>query len=304
MSVLVTGGTGWVGRHLIPDLTDPVVVSRDIGRAASRTGDARLIECDLSAARIPAGQLTGIESVVNLLGESIADGRWTTARKKRIRDSRVMGTRHLVQSLMENDSLPHTFVSASAIGYYGDRGDTLCTESTPPSDDFLGEVCVQWESAVQPLVEAGVRVVWLRIGIVLGRGGGAAEKLLPPFRLGLGGRIGNGRQWMSWIHLQDLVELIPFCLNNPSLQGPINAVSPTPVRNSEFTQSLGQALNRPTLLGVPKFALRIALGEFANFLTASQRVHSQALDGSEFEFRYPTLELAWQEILSSQSGNH
>ncbi len=302
MTVLVTGGTGWVGRHLIPRLNECVVVSRNAARAVEVLGNApRIVQCDLPRETIPPDQLDGVTAVVNLLGDPIADGRWTEQKKQRIRDSRVLGTRHLVESLLHLETLPDTVVSASAIGYYGDRGDEICTESTPPSTDFLGEVCVQWEQACRPLVEAGARVVWPRLGIVLGRGGGAVEKMLPPFRLGAGGRIGSGRQWMSWIHLHDLLELILFSLHNSALNGPVNAVSPAPVRNSEFTQALGQALHRPAFLSVPQFALRIMMGEFADYLAASQRVLPQAMNESGFRFRYPTIDVALQEIVTDSA---
>ncbi len=299
MSTLVTGGTGWIGSRLTRRLPDAIVVTRDAARARESSGGAarRLIECNLSNGPIDASELGGVTAAVNLMGDHIGEGRWTTEKKQRIRNSRVAGTRHLVDSLLRADSRPHTLISASAIGYYGDRGEEVCTESTSAGGDFLAHVCEEWEEAAMRLADADVRVVCLRFGHVLGAGGGAMARLLPVFRFGFGGRLGSGRQWMSWIHIDDLVELILFTLANPHVRGAVNAVSPNPLRNIDFTKSLGAALHRPAILAVPKFALRIALGEFAEALVASQRVESRVLEPAGFEYSHPTIESAWEEIV-------
>lgn len=299
MSVLVTGGTGWIGGHLLDKLEHPILISRSLTRATRNTGlpAEQVVECDLVQHTIDPSRLAGVTAVVNLMGDSIADGRWNDAKKKSIRDSRILGTQNLIRSLLHLDTLPKVCVSASAIGYYGERGDDVIDESSGPGTDFLSKVCVDWEEAARPLINAGVRVCFLRIGIVIGKGGGAMQKILPPFRLGAGGRLGSGRQWMSWIHLEDLVNMISFLLDHGSLHGPLNGTAPNPVRNRDFTRVLGTALGRPTVLPVPKFALRTALGEFANYLCASQRVVPAAIESAGFGFRFPNIEDAITQVI-------
>lgn len=299
MSVLVTGGTGWIGRHLLKHLDSPRIVSRNASRASKQTGLAtsQIVECDLGAKTIDRKQMGKHRAVVNLMGDSIADGRWTAVKKKRIRDSRITATRNLVQSLMDADSLPDVVVSASATGYYGECGDEVVTESRSPGHDFLSEVCADWEEAVQPLAVAGVRVCRLRIGLVIGQGGGAMQKTLPPFRLGLGGRLGSGQHWMPWVHLDDLVGMIHFLLDNRECHGAFNGSSPNPVRNSDFTRALGEALKRPAILPVPSIALRVLFGEFAKYLCVSQRVVPQALESAGFQFRFPDIGPALQQVI-------
>ena len=300
MSVLITGGTGWIGSHLIPHLTDPLVVSRNAESAKRKTGLPvdQIIECEIGSELIPSQRLSGVTSVVNLVGESIAEGRWTADKKKSLRDSRIQTTENLVNSLMQADTLPDVCVSASATGYYGERGDDVLVESDPAGKDFLSQICLDWEKATQPLVDAGVRVCHLRIGIVLGKGGGAMKTMLPPFRLGAGGRLGSGKQWMSWIHLDDLVQMILFLLNQSACTGPFNGTSPNPVRNNQFTKAMGAALGRPTFMFVPQTALRIAIGEFANFLFASQRVLPSAFENAGFTFQFPDIEPALADIVA------
>lgn len=298
---LVTGGTGWIGQQLIKQLESPLLVSRNAARAQTRLGipSEQIIECDLGSEKISADRLNDINAVVNLMGDSIADGRWNADKKKRIRDSRVQGTRNLCESLIESTSLPDVLVSASAIGYYGERGDDIVDESQPPGNDFLSEVCVEWEQAAQPLIDAGVRACFLRVGIVLGQGGGAIGKMLTPFKLGVGGRISSGQQWMSWIHLQDIVNMIQFLITDDSCNGAFNGTSPQPVRNIEFTKTLGKAVGRPTIFPVPSFALKLALGEFADFLCMSQRVVPNALEAAGFEFQYPGIQQAIEQSIES-----
>ena len=300
MQTLVTGGTGWIGRQLLDQIKQPLVVSRNRASAKKSTSlpDQQIVEGDLSTGKIELADHKNISQVVHLLGDSIADGRWNEKKKQTIRDSRVNGTKNLVQSLTDANILPDVVVSASAIGYYGDGGDQSLSENNGAGDDFLADVCVEWERAAQPLENLGVRVCYLRIGIVLGQGGGAIEKMLPPFRLGLGGRLGNGKQWMSWIHLQDLTEIIIHLLQTPHACGPFNGTAPQPVTNSQFTKALGKAVGRPTLIPVPGFGLKLALGEFANFLLASQKVVPTAVTQSGYQFRYPDLDSALQNIIN------
>ena len=245
-----------------------------------------------------SGALDGIDAVVHLAGENIAGGRWTAARKARIRDSRVDGTRRLCEALAALDTPPRVLVAASAIGYYGDRGDELLDESAAPGTGFLPAVSRSWEGAAAPARDAGIRVVHLRIGIVLSPAGGALAQMLLPFRLGVGGVLGSGDQYMSWIALDDVVGVVRHALADESLSGPVNAVAPQAVTNREFTRTLGKVLRRPTILPAPAFALRVALGEMADaLLLASTRVDPAALRATTFEFQHPQLDGALRQLL-------
>ena len=238
--------------------------------------------------------------MVHLAGENVAGGRWTKARKARIRDSRVLGTRLLAETLAKLARPPRVLVSASAIGYYGDRGDEMVDETAPPGDGFLADVCKAWEAETKPAEDAAIRVVRVRIGVVLAERGGALEKMLTPFKLGLGGRIGDGQQWMPWVAIDDLVRAIRFALDTGTLTGAVNAVAPRPVRNREFTDTLGQVLGRPTVLPVPPLALKAALGgQMAEeMLLGGARVIPRALDEAGFSFAYPELEGALRHVVS------
>ena len=242
--------------------------------------------------------LGSCDGLVHLGGEPVAQ-RWTPAAKKRIHDSRVEGTRRLVDALARLSRRPRVLVCASAVGYYGSRGDETLTELSPPGSDFLARVVMDWEDAAQSAEQLGIRVVRLRFGMVLGAGG-ALAKLLPLFRWGLGGRLGSGQQWMAWIHLQDAVNLILFALDFSAIRGPINATAPHPVTNDEFTGRLAIALHRPAILPVPRFALRIALGEMSEMLLASQRVLPSVAKSAGFPFQYPDLHAALENLLNSQ----
>lgn len=235
----------------------------------------------------------------NLAGEPVAEGRWTAEKKARIRDSRVLGTRRLVEGLKQLDRRPRVLVSASAVGWYADSGDRELTEAEPPADTFLGEVCAAWEQEARAAEPLGIRVVLVRIGLVLGPGGGAMGQMLPLFRLGLGGRLGSGRQWMPWIHLDDLVGLLLFAARCETLRGPMNAAAPHPVTNAEFTRTLGRVLHRPAFLPAPAFGLRLALGEFASVLLASQRVLPRAALAAGYEFQYSELEPALRSVVAA-----
>jgi uncharacterized protein (TIGR01777 family) len=244
-----------------------------------------------------------VDAVVHLAGESIAEGRWNEAKKSRIRDSRVLGTRALCEAMASMAEKPKVIVCASAIGYYGDRGDVVLTESASPGEGFLPEVCREWEDAAEPARAANIRVVNLRIGVVLAKDGGALSKMLLPFRLGLGGRIGDGAQYMSWVSLVDLVSIARFAIEEEGVFGPVNAVAPGAVTNLEFTKTLGAALRRPTLFPLPAFVARLALGEMADdLLLASIRVEPALLKAHGFHFEHPELDGALSDLLGEVPG--
>jgi hypothetical protein len=300
MKTLVTGGTGMVGPRLLRMLDQPVILSRNPERAREKVGHlaGRIIRWDPMAGPPPAEALAGVEAVFHLAGESVAEGRWTAAQKARIRDSRVVGTRNLVQGIAQVSDRPRVLVSASAVGYYGDRGEEELTESASPGRDFLADVCVAWEKEALAAEKLGVRVVTERTGIVLGAGGGALAKMLTPFKLGAGGPLGNGRQWMPWVHVSDLARLYLHAAEHESIRGPMNAVAPHPVRNSEFTKALGRQLRRPAFMPAPYLGLRLLFGEFAQVLFASQRVVPQVALDTGFTFQYPDIAAALKEILA------
>jgi len=243
--------------------------------------------------------VSGFDAVIHLAGETVV-GRWTKSKKVAIRDSRVLGTRNLADGLAQAPERPGVLISASAVGYYGDRGDEQLREESRAGSGFLAEVCREWEAAAESAANSGIRTVQIRIGMVLSPDGGALQKMLPPFRLGLGGKIGSGRQWMSWVHVQDIVGAILQIMKTDSLQGPINMVSPNPATNAEFTKTLARVLPRPAIFPMPAFAARVAFGQMADeLLLASQRVEPAKLLASGYTFQHPELRLALQEILST-----
>jgi len=293
--ILVSGVSGPIGKALLPELRKRGHVIRLVrGRVMGND------EISWNPAQaLPPEQVAGFDVVIHLAGETIV-GRWNAAKKARIRDSRVQGTRNLVEGLLNATQRPRVFVCASAIGYYGNRGDETLREDSPSSSDFLAEVCREWETATQPATNAGIRTVNTRFGVILSRDGGALPKMLPPFRMGVGGRIGNGRQWMSWIHIADVVGAIEHALDNPSVTGPVNVVGPNPAMNAEFTRTLARALHRPAIFPMPAFAARLAFGEMGDaLLLASQRVEPAKLVESGYQFRFPRLESALENILRS-----
>ena len=297
MRVLMTGSSGLVGTALRPRLAESEHEVRRLRRGATVSGDTT--SWNPATGSFADGALDGIDAVVHLAGESIASGRWTVARKNEIRESRVTGTDHLCRALARLESPPKVLVAASAVGYYGDRGDELLDESAVLGDGFLPEVCQVWEDAVGPARDKGIRVVHLRIGIVLTPIGGALKQMLLPFRLGVGGVLGTGSQYMSWVALDDLLDIIIYALTNNSLIGPVNAVAPQAVTNRQFTKALGSVLSRPTILPAPAFALRLVLGEMAEaLLLASTRVDPAVLrEAGGFDFSYPDLESALRHVL-------
>jgi uncharacterized protein (TIGR01777 family) len=292
MRVLLTGGTGFVGGAVAKALRaaghDVTIVSRQPGFVPAKA--------------IPWGQVGSAvaesDAVVNLAGESVADGRWTPARKAEILASRVEGTRAIVDAIAAASSRPKVLVNASATGVYGDRGDTELDETAAAGTGFLAEVCQAWEAEARRATSLDVRVAMLRIGVVLAGDGGALARMIIPFRLGLGGPLGSGAQWMSWIHRDDVVGLVLAALENAAYAGPVNATSPVPVRNRDFTKALARAVARPALLPVPGFALRLALGEMADVLLSSQRVRPTVAEAAGYAFKHPGLADALADALA------
>ena len=293
MRLAVTGATGLIGQRLIRALRD----RGDEVVGLSRSGSEG-VAWDATSGPPPAGALDGCDAVVHLAGEPVAQ-RWNDEVKERIRASRVDGTRNLVAGLAAADPCPSVLVCASAVGYYGDRGDEILTEDAAPGDDFLARVCVDWESAARGAQEHGVRVVSLRTGIVLDAEGGALAEMLTPFKLGVGGRVGDGRQWMPWIHIDDLVGLYLAAIENDGWSGTFNASAPAPVQNRDFTKALGKVLGRPTVLPVPKLALRIRFGEMAEVVATGQRVVPARALAAGHAFAHTDLESALRYALRS-----
>lgn len=295
MKIAITGSTGLVGSALVPFLTTGGHHVTRIVRTSATEHDA---VWNPATGQIDARRLEGLDAVVHLAGENIAAGRWNAERKARIRDSRVQGTKLLSETLAKLQRPPRVLLSASAIGFYGDQGDRELTEESPSGSGFLPEVCREWEAATDAAKRAGIRVAHLRFGVILTPAYGALAKMLTPFRLGLGGRIGGGRQWMSWIALDDTVGSIHHVLATETLHGPVNAVAPQPVRNREFTQTLGKVLWRPTPFPMPGFVARVAFGEMANeLLLASTRVIPRVLLDSNYRFLHGDLESALRHLL-------
>jgi uncharacterized protein (TIGR01777 family) len=297
MIVAITGATGLVGTALTKALTAEGHTVRPIVRRPGAI-PAQDIRWDPAAGTIDATRFNDVDAVVHLAGEGIASHRWTPAVKERIRESRAKGTRLLCETLASLSVKPSVLVSASAVGYYGDRGDEPLDESSTPGQGFLAEVCQEWEAATQPARDANIRVVNLRIGMVLSKKGGALAKMLTPFRLGIGGILGTGQQYVSWITLDDLVRAIIFALNASALSGPVNATAPEPVTNREFTKTLGHVLHRPTVAPMPAFAARILFGEMADeILLSGNRALPRALENARFTFQNPQLEPALRHVL-------
>jgi hypothetical protein len=303
MRILVTGASGLVGAALVPALATAGHRVRRLVRG--RPGGTDEFRWEPGSGWLDPAALAGCEAVVHLAGESIAAGRWTRRRKERIRGSRVAGTRLLAAAIAGAVPPPRVMICASAVGYYGDRGDELLVEASAPGEGFLAELVRDWEAASEPPARAGIRVVHLRLGMVLSRQGGALPRLLLPFGLGLGGPFGSGRQWTSWIALGDLVAAIAHVLVTTGLEGPVNAVAPGSVTNREFARTLARVLGRPARLTMPGWALRLLLGEMGQeLLLASQRVSPERLLASGFEFREAELEGALRDIARRPRPEH
>jgi len=299
MKILVTGSTGLVGTRLVPALrNERHEVIRLVRDRAKATGDAAF--WDPKTGEIDPAALAGCDAAVNLAGASIAGVRWTEKRKREIRESRVDATRTIATALAGLQPRPKVLVNASAIGFYGSRGDQRLDEaSSTGSGDFLSSVCRDWESAAAPAVAAGIRTVFCRFGVILSREGGALKQMLTPFKLGLGGKIGSGQQYMSWVAIDDVIGAILHCLATPSIAGPVNVVTPGPVTNAEFTKTLGKTLKRPTVLPMPAFAARLAFGQMGQeLLLGSQRVYPTQLLEARYMFKYPQLEGALERVLA------
>jgi uncharacterized protein (TIGR01777 family) len=298
--VLISGASGLVGSALVPYLENRGWTVLKLVRPGSPPGGDNQILWDPMNHSLETQKLENLDAVIHLAGESIADGRWTAAKKERIRKSRVEVTRFLAEALGRLKNPPKTFISASAIGFYGDRGPASQSETSPAGSSFLARVCQEWEAAAEPLSKKGVRVVFIRTGIVLSAKGGALGKMLLPFKMGVGGKIGSGDQYMSWIDIDDEVGVIEHALKTESLVGPVNAVAPAPVPNGDFTKALGRALNRPTLFPMPAFAAKLAFGEMADeLLLSSLRVEPAQLRQSGYAFRYPQLDESLRHLLKN-----
>jgi uncharacterized protein len=295
MKVLISGATGLIGSALIPELESG---GHQITRLTRSPRSGNDVGWNPDAGEIDASRLEGHDAVVHLAGESIGEGRWTQEKKRRILQSRTKGTRLLADTIVNLPEPPNVMVSASAVGYYGDRGNELLREESGPGSDFLAEVCKAWEAAADPAREAGARVVHPRNGVVLSTEGGALARILPIFKLGGGGRIGSGRQWWSWVAIDDVVGAILHALTHDSVEGPVNLGSPNPLTNAGFTRVLGKILNRPTIFPLPASAARLMLGEVADaLLLASQRMEPARLKESGYDFRYPELEGALRHLI-------
>lgn len=301
MHVAITGATGFIGGHLVSRLdTEGIswsVLTRSVERARQKLPHARsIVHWDPPGTAPEASKLEGLDAVVHMAGVPVAQ-RWTRAAKAAILESRVRSTETLTETLLTLRTPPPVLVSHSAIGFYGPRDDSPLDENATGGSDFLARVCRSWEDAARPAREHGIRVVNPRIGIVLGPDGGALPMMLPPFRLGIGGPIGSGKQWMSWIHIDDVVGLLLHAIREPAIAGPLNATSPAPVRNKEFAQALGAALHRPALLPTPVIGLKLIYGEFADILATGQRVIPAKARQTGYVFRFPDLGDALRDVL-------
>ena len=298
MKILISGSHGLVGTALVKSLE---INGHEIFRLVRHApGSDSEIEWSPDRYSIALARLEGFDAVIHLAGESIASGRWDEEKKRKIRESRVKGTKLLSDALANLARPPKTLISASAIGFYGNRGDELLTENSRSGDDFLAGVCVEWENATAHAAEKGIRVVNTRFGIILDSQGGALAKMLTPFRMGVGGQIGSGTQWMSWIALDDVVAAIKHVLVGETAKGPVNFVAPKPVQNAEFTKTLGRVLSRPTIFPIPAFGVRLMFGEMGDaLLLSSQRVEPKKLNEAGYQFSYPVLGEALRHVLSS-----
>jgi uncharacterized protein (TIGR01777 family) len=292
--VLVSGASGPIGSALLSSLkSQGFAVTRLVRKAA--VGPDQVV-WDPSRP-LPPELVSGFDAVIHLSGESIV-GRWTEAKKRRIIESRVQGTGHIAQALAKAAQRPRVFISASAVGYYGNRGDEILREDSPSGDGFTAEVCRLWEGATEPASAAGIRTAQMRFGVVMSAEGGALPKMLPPFRLGLGGRLGSGRQWSSWVSIDDVVGAILHVLNHDTMEGPVNVVSPNPVTNTDFTSTLASVLHRPAIFPVPAFAVKLIFGEMGEELfLGSQRVEPAKLVATGYQFKQPELRNALKNIL-------
>jgi hypothetical protein len=297
VKITISGASGFIGRRLLKLLGAESHTLQVLSRHAGMNmpPNVKVFPWDPARGEAPADSLREVDAIVHLSGEPVAQ-RWTEESKRRIYDSRVVGTRNLVQALSKLSQKPATLVCASAIGYYGSRGDEMLPEEAAPGSDFLARLCVDWEKEAVAAEALGLRVVRVRIGVALDPRGGAMKRMLPPFKMGAGGKIGTGKQWMSWIHLDDLAGLFRFALEN-SISGALNGVAPYPVTNADFTRALAAAVHRPAMFPVPPLALKLMFGEMADVLLASERVQPRRAEAAGYRFRYPQLEPALADLL-------
>ena len=299
MIIAITGASGFIGRRLMKALANGNHTIRVLSRHAGTNlpPGVQLHVWDAMKGQPPEESLDGVDAVIHLAGEPIAQ-RWNDEVKQKIRESRTAGTRNLVQALSTVRQRPAVLICGSAIGYYGSRGDETLTESSAPGSGFVADVCVAWEKEADLAESLGIRLVKLRTGVVLGANGGALAKMLPPFKAGMGGKLGSGNQWMSWVHIDDLVGIIQHFLGSTG-RGPVNGTSPNPATNADFTKALGHALSRPAVVPVPAFTLKFMFGEMCELMLASQRVLPKTAEAAGYAFRYPTLEPALANILAA-----
>ena len=303
MKILISGSSGLIGSAVVTRLQQAGHTITRLVRSTKRPYSEATILWQPTEGKLQQSALEGFDAVIHLAGENISSGRWTQAEKDRIRRSRVAGTSLLAESLAALEQPPRVIVSASAMGYYGDRGDEFVDEDAGPGSDFLADVCNEWEAACQPAVEKGIRVVYPRTGIVLSADGGALAKMLLPFRLCLGGRMGNGNQYMSWITLEDEVSALVHLVETENISGPVNLAAPNPVTNAEFTKILARFLGRPAILPTPALLLRLVLGEMADaLLLTSTRMSCEKLERSGFSFQQTELEEALRSVLRKQTA--
>lgn len=300
MKVLVTGATGFVGKRVVQQLLssgdEVVVLTRNIAKGALHLGSKckYFLWADTNTLP-PAEAFEGVDAIIHLMGEGIADKRWDEAQKKKIYDSRIISTAKIIETISGLEKRPKVFASASGVGIYGNRGDEDITEESSLADDFLANVCKAWEAEAMKAKSLGLRVAVVRTGVVLGKNGGALKKMLPIFKLGAGGPVGSGRQYMSWIHVDDLASMYLEIIKNPSVEGPLNATAPYPATSKDFAKQLGKTLGRPAFAPAPSFALKLVFGEMSQVLLEGQKVLPVKFKEKKYRFKFPTLEMALKE---------
>ncbi len=303
MKVAITGGTGLIGTRLAKDLRerehDPIILTRHPERSRGTASPLHVRKWNPNSEGEGQHALEGVDAVVSLAGEPIYNGRWNDSKKKRIRDSRVLGIKRIIETLNRMDHKPKVLICGSAVGYYGSRGDDRLKEAEAPGNDFLAQVCRDQEKAAEAAVPQGIRLVKLRTGIVLSPSGGVLSRMRRPFQMGLGGRLGSGRQWFPWIHENDISGIILYSLENQSVSGPVNAVSPGIVTNRDFTLALGKAMEKPAPFVVPLFALKLVFGEMATILDSSIRASAGKISGLGYTFKYRDLEAALKDCIGN-----